>query len=132
MYKVFLKRFFDIVLSFIAIIVLSPFFILVSLVILIDNPGPILIKQKRVGKNKKLFNILKFRSMKMNTPKDTPTHLLKNPEQYITRIGKFLRKTSLDELPQILNIFIGQMSIIGPRPALWNHPNRLVLATEKS
>lgn len=88
--------------------------------IVIDDPGPVFFKQKRVGMNKKLFKILKFRSMKMSTPHDTPTHLLNNPEQYITRVGKFLRKTSLDELPQILNIFVGQMSIIGPRPALWN------------
>lgn len=120
MYKAFFKRFFDIILSFIAIICLSWLFIIISLAIVIDDPGPVLFKQKRVGKGKKLFKILKFRSMKMSTPRDTPTHMLKNPEQYITRVGKFLRRTSLDELPQIFNIFIGQMSIIGPRPALWN------------
>lgn len=120
MYKAFLKRFFDIFLSFFGIIILLPVFIFISLAIIIDDPGPVFFKQRRVGKNKKLFNILKFRSMKMNTPKDTPTHLLKNPEQYITKVGKFLRKTSLDELPQIFNIFVGQMSVIGPRPALWN------------
>ena len=85
-----------------------------------DSKGPILFKQKRVGKNKKHFNIYKFRTMRIDTPKDTPTHLLENPEQWITKMGKFLRKTSLDELPQIINIFKGNMSIIGPRPALWN------------
>lgn len=120
MYKAFFKRFLDIILSFIAIICLSWLFIIISLAIVIDDPGPVLFKQKRVGKGKKLFKILKFRSMKMSTPRDTPTHMLKNPEQYITRVGKFLRRTSLDELPQIFNIFAGQMSIIGPRPALWN------------
>lgn len=99
---------------------LSWLFIIISFAIVIDDPGPVLFTQKRVGKNKKLFKILKFRSVKMNTPHDTPTHMLKNPDQYITRVGKFLRKTSLDELPQIFNILVGQMSIIGPRPALWN------------
>lgn len=120
MYKAFFKRFFDIILSLFAIVLLSWLFIFISLAIVIDDPGPVLFKQKRVGKDKKLFKILKFRSMKMCTPHDTPTHMLNNPEQYITRVGKFLRKTSLDELPQIFNIFAGQMSIIGPRPALWN------------
>lgn len=120
MYRVFLKRFFDIVLSLCGIVVLLPIFILISVAIFIDNPGPILFNQKRVGKSKRVFKMLKFRSMKTSTPKDMPTHLLANPEQYITRVGKFLRKTSLDELPQIFNIFVGQMSIIGPRPALWN------------
>lgn len=120
MYKTFLKRLLDIVLSICGIIVLSPVFLIIAVAIVIDDPGPVFFKQKRVGKNKKLFKILKFRSMKMSTPHDTPTHLLKNPEQYITKVGKFLRKTSLDELPQIFNIFLGQMSIIGPRPALWN------------
>lgn len=120
MYKAFFKRLLDIVLSLCGIIVLSPVFLVIAAAIIIDDPGPVFFKQKRVGKNKKLFKILKFRSMKMSTPRDTPTHMLKNPEQYITRVGKILRKTSLDELPQIFNIFIGQMSIIGPRPALWN------------
>lgn len=120
MYREFFKRFFDIVLSFFAIVFLSWLFVFISLAIVIDDPGPVFFKQKRVGKDKKLFNILKFRSMKRNTPKDIPTHMLSNPEQYITRVGKFLRKTSIDELPQIFNILIGQMSIIGPRPALWN------------
>ncbi|MEA4973978.1 MAG: sugar transferase [Candidatus Metalachnospira sp.] len=115
-----IKRAIDIVLSGGAIIVLSPVLVLISLAIRVDSPGPILFKQKRVGKNKELFEILKFRTMCTNTPKDLPTHMLSNPEQYITKIGKFLRKTSIDELPQIFNIFKGQMSIIGPRPALWN------------
>ena len=119
MYK-FLKRTLDIVLSFIGMIVLSPFFLLLVLAIKLDSKGPVLFKQKRVGLHKKHFYILKFRTMRIDTPKDTPTHLLENPEQWITKVGKFLRKTSLDELPQIWNIFVGDMSIIGPRPALWN------------
>ena len=119
MYK-FFKRTLDIVLSFIGMIALSPFFLLLVLAIKLDSKGPVLFKQKRVGLHKKHFYILKFRTMRMDTPKDTPTHLLENPEQWITKVGKFLRKTSLDELPQIWNIFVGDMSIIGPRPALWN------------
>lgn len=119
MYKHFFKRIFDFVLSLIGSIILFPFFIIFGIIIFIDNPGPIFFTQKRVGKNKKLFRLIKFRTMKTNTP-DIPTHLLENPEQYITRFGKFLRKTSIDELPQIWNILIGKMSIIGPRPALWN------------
>lgn len=119
MYK-FFKRTLDIVLSFIGMIVLSPFFLLLVLAIKLDSKGPVLFKQKRVGLHKKHFYILKFRTMQIDTPKDTPTHLLENPEQWITKVGKFLRKTSLDELPQIWNIFVGDMSIIGPRPALWN------------
>ena len=126
MYKVFFKRLLDIVLSLCGIIVLSLVFFIIVVAIVIDDPGPILFKQKRVGKGKKLFKIWKFRSMKMSAPQDTPTHMLKNPEQYITRVGKFLRKTSLDELPQIFNIFVGKMSIIGPRPALWNQDNLVV------
>ena len=114
------KRLIDIVFSLIALIVLSPIFIILVIAIKIESRGQILFKQKRVGINKTHFYILKFRTMRIDTPKDTPTHLLENPEQYITRVGKFLRKTSLDELPQIWNIFVGQMSIIGPRPALWN------------
>ena len=119
MYK-FFKRTLDIVLSFIGMIVLSPFFLLLVIAIKLDSKGPVLFKQKRVGLHKKHFYILKFRTMRIDTPKDTPTHLLENPEQWITKVGKFLRKTSLDELPQIWNIFVGDMSIIGPRPALWN------------
>lgn len=115
-----LKRAADIVLSGGAIILLSPVLAGISLAIKIESPGPVLFKQKRVGRNKKLFEIWKFRSMRTDTPKDVPTHLLEDPEQYITKLGKFLRKTSLDELPQIFNIFKGEMSIVGPRPALWN------------
>ncbi|MED2972868.1 sugar transferase [Fictibacillus sp. B-59209] len=114
------KRLIDIILSFIGLIVLSPFFLILIIAIKMDSRGPVLFKQQRVGINKTHFDILKFRTMRIDTPKDTPTHLLGNPEQYITKMGKFLRKTSLDELPQIWNIFVGQMSIIGPRPALWN------------
>ena len=98
---------------------LLPVFLIIAIAIVIDDPGPVFFRQKRVGKNKKLFWLHKFRSMKVKTP-DIPTHLLENPEQYITRVGKFLRKTSLDELPQVYDILFGKMSIIGPRPALWN------------
>lgn len=115
-----IKRLIDILLSLLGMIVLSPVFLILIIAIKLDSKGPVLFKQKRVGLHKKHFNILKFRTMKIDTPKDTPTHLLDNPDQYITRVGKFLRKTSLDELPQIWNIFVGDMSIIGPRPALWN------------
>lgn len=124
MYKHFFKRLIDIVLSGIGIIVLTPVWLILAIAIKIDDPGPIFFKQKRIARDKnggiQYFNILKYRSMKTSTPKDTPTHLLENPEQYITKVGKVLRKTSLDELPQIINIFRGEMSIIGPRPALWN------------
>lgn len=124
MYKNFFKRLIDIILSGIGIIVLTPVWIVLAIAIKSDDPGPVFFKQKRIAQNKdgeiRYFNIFKYRSMKTSTPKDTPTHLLSNPEQYITSTGKFLRKTSLDELPQIFNIFLGQMSIIGPRPALWN------------
>lgn len=122
----------DFIISFIGVIVLLPVFIIISILIKITSKGPVLFKQKRVGIRKKLFTIYKFRTMRIDTPRNIPTHLLDNPEKYITNIGKFLRKTSLDEIPQIFNILFGKMSIIGPRPALWNHPNRLVLATEKS
>jgi len=99
---------------------LSPIFLILIIAIKLDSKGPVLFKQKRIGIHKSHFNILKFRTMRIDTPKDTPTHLLEDPKQWITRVGRFLRKTSLDELPQIINIFIGDMSIIGPRPALWN------------
>jgi len=115
-----IKRIIDIVLSLLACVLLLPVFLLIVAAIKIDSKGPILFKQKRVGINKSHFYILKFRTMRIDTPKDVPTHLLENPEQWITRVGKFLRKTSLDELPQIFNILAGHMSIIGPRPALWN------------
>ncbi|MCR5573162.1 MAG: sugar transferase [Candidatus Saccharibacteria bacterium] len=126
MYRHFFKRLIDIVLSFIAIILLLIPIAIISLIILITDPGPIFFKQKRYGKDTKFFKILKFRTMKVNTP-DVPTDKLENPEQYITSIGKILRKTSLDELPQIFNIFIGQMSFIGPRPALWNQKELIEL-----
>lgn len=115
-----IKRLIDIILSLIGLIVLSPVFLILVIAIKLDSRGPVMFKQKRVGVHKSHFNILKFRTMRFDTPMDTPTHLLGNPEQYITRIGRILRKTSLDELPQIWNILVGQMSIIGPRPALWN------------
>ena len=117
--KVF-KRLFDIILSFGGLLVLSPVFLFLSLWIIIDDPGPILFTQKRIGKDKQYFKLHKFRSMKMSTPHDKPTHMLENPEQYITKSGKFIRAHSLDELPQIWDIFIGNMSVIGPRPGLWN------------
>ena len=120
MYQKFGKRFIDIVLSGCGIIVLAPVYLILALAIKIDDPGPVFFRQKRVGIHKSHFHILKFRTMKMETPRDVPTHMLENPEQYITRVGKVLRKTSLDELPQIFQIFTGDMSIIGPRPALWN------------
>lgn len=120
MYEKFFKRMIDIVLSFLALIVLSWLYLGLIIAIKIDDPGPAFFTQKRVGINKTFFKLHKFRSMKMSTPHDIPTHQLDNPEQYITRVGKFLRKSSLDELPQIWDIFIGKMSIIGPRPALWN------------
>lgn len=117
--KVF-KRLFDVILSFFGLLLLSPVFLFLSLWIVIDDPGPVLFTQKRIGKNKQYFKLHKFRSMKMCTPHDKPTHMLENPEQYITKSGKFIRSHSLDELPQIWDIFIGNMSVIGPRPGLWN------------
>lgn len=119
-YNRIIKRIIDIICSLMAIIFLSFIYLPVCLIVKLTSPGPVFFKQKRVGKNKSYFNILKFRTMRIDTPKDCPTHLLANPDQYITRVGKFLRKTSLDELPQIFNIFKGDMSVIGPRPALWN------------
>ncbi|MCQ2522735.1 MAG: sugar transferase [Lachnospiraceae bacterium] len=120
MYAKVIKRILDFILSLIAfVILLIPFLVLV-IWIKVDSKGPVLFKQKRVGINKKHFNILKFRTMRTDTPKDMPTHLLKDPDQYITKAGKFLRKTSLDELPQLINIIKGDMAIVGPRPALWN------------
>ncbi len=115
-----IKRLIDIVASLLGCIILSPLFLILCIAIKVDSRGPILFRQKRVGIHKTYFNILKFRTMRIDTPKDMPTHMLSNPEQYITKVGKFLRKSSLDELPQIINILKGDMSIIGPRPALWN------------
>ena len=120
MYRKFGKRLIDILLSGCGIVVLSPVYLLLAVAIKVDDPGPVFFRQKRVGIHKTHFQILKFRTMKMETPRDVPTHLLENPEQYITRVGRILRKLSLDELPQIFQIFTGEMSIIGPRPALWN------------
>ncbi len=119
-YEKYVKRVLDILLSLGGMIVLSPVFLLLTIWILIDDPGPVLFTQKRIGQDKKYFKLHKFRSMKMSTPHDRPTHMLENPEQYITKSGKFIRAHSLDELPQIWDIFIGNMSVIGPRPALWN------------
>lgn len=115
-----IKRIVDFLLAIIGLIVLSPVLLVLIIAIKTDSPGPVLFKQKRVGIHKSHFFILKFRTMRIDTPKDMPTHLLQNPEQYITKVGKFLRKTSLDELPQIINIIKGDMAIVGPRPALWN------------
>ena len=116
----YIKRIIDILLSGLAIIILSPLLLILCIAIKLDSPGPIFFTQKRVGIHKTFFQIYKFRTMRTDTPKDMPTHMLANPEQYITKTGRFLRKTSLDELPQIFNIFKGDMSIVGPRPALWN------------
>lgn len=120
MYRCFFKRLMDIVLSLLGMILASWLYLMIFIAIKVDDPGPVFFTQKRVGKGKKYFQLAKFRSMKMSTPHDTPTHLLENPDQYITRVGRFLRKTSLDEIPQLWNILKGDMSIIGPRPALWN------------
>jgi len=120
MFYIRLKRFNDFLFALFGIIILLPVFVILVVSIKLDSKGPILFKQKRVGKNKVHFNILKFRTMKIETPKETPTHLLENPDQWITKFGKFLRKTSLDELPQLFNILTGRMSFVGPRPALWN------------
>ena len=124
------KRMLDIVLSLCGLIILAPIFLVVCIAIVIDDPGPVFFAQKRVGRNKQFFRMHKFRSMKMSTPHDVPTHMLENPEAYITRVGKILRKYSLDELPQIWDIFMGDMSVIGPRPALWNQ-NDLVAERDK-
>jgi len=130
MYAKYVKRILDVFLSGCTLIVLSPLYLLLAIAIKLDSPGPVFFRQKRVGIHKHHFNILKFRTMRIDTPHDVPTHLLKNPEQYLTKVGKFLRKTSLDELPQIAQIFTGKMSIIGPRPALWNQYD-LIAARDK-
>lgn len=119
-YKKGLKQIVDCIFAIVGLVVSSPLFLLLIICIKLDSKGPVLFKQRRIGKGKKEFYILKFRTMRIDTPKDMPTHLLEDPEMYITKVGKFLRKTSLDELPQIINIIKGEMSIIGPRPALWN------------
>ncbi|WP_095005974.1 sugar transferase [Enterococcus canintestini] len=120
MYQNSIKRVVDFILALMGIIILSPILLILCIAIKIDSRGPIIFKQKRVGLNKSHFNILKFRTMKVDTPKEMPTHLLENPDFFITKVGKFLRKTSLDELPQLFNILKGDMAVIGPRPALWN------------
>lgn len=119
-YEKYVKRVIDIVLSFGGLVVLSPVFAVLALWIVIDDPGPVLFTQKRIGKDKQYFRLHKLRSMRMDTPHDKPTHMLDNPEQYITKAGRFVRAHSLDELPQIWDIFVGNMSVIGPRPGLWN------------
>lgn len=134
MYKRVVKRLIDLILSSIAILVLAIPMLIVAIAIKIDDPGPVFFKQKRVGKKKNgeitYFMMWKFRSMKMSTPHDTPTHLLENPEQYITRVGKFIRKASLDELPQLYQVFTSRLSVVGPRPALWNQED-LIQEREK-
>lgn len=120
MYYKFFKRLIDILLSGVGLVVLAVPMLIVAIVIKIEDPGPVIFKQNRIGLHKKHFNLYKFRSMKMDTPHDMPTHMLANPEQYILKVGKVIRKTSIDELPQLWNIFKGEMTIIGPRPALWN------------
>lgn len=119
-YEKYVKRCFDIILSFGGMVILSPVFLALSIWIVIDDPGPVLFTQKRLGRDKQFFKLHKFRSMKASTPRNVPTHMLVNPEQYITKSGRFIRSHSLDELPQIWDIFLGNMSVIGPRPGLWN------------
>lgn len=126
MYKKYIKRVLDILLSFVAIVFLSWLLFILALGVKITSKGPVLFKQKRIGINKTYFYILKYRTMRVDTPKDMPTHMLQNPDQFITPIGRFLRMTSLDELPQLFNILIGHMSIVGPRPALWNQDDLIV------
>lgn len=130
MYKQFLKRVIDIVLSGLGLIVFAVPMVIIAMIIRFDDPGPTLFVQKRVGINKSYFNLYKFRSMKVSAPHDTPTHLIEHPDQYLLRCGKIMRKYSIDELPQLFNIIKGDMSIIGPRPALWNQDD--LIAEEKS
>lgn len=130
MYKNGVKRILDFFMSLCGIIVLSPLLIILSIWIKVDSKGPVLFKQKRIGKDKTYFSIYKFRTMYVDTPHDMPTHLLDDPEAFITKAGHFLRKTSLDELPQLFNILLGQMAVIGPRPALWNQDDLIALRDE--
>ncbi len=127
MYKKYIKRMIDFALSIFGMTLLSPLYLAIIIWIKLESKGPVFFLQKRIGRKKRVFFIYKFRTMRMDTPKDVPTHLLENPQQYITRAGRFLRKTSLDELPQIVNILKGDMAIIGPRPALWNQYDLLKL-----
>jgi len=129
-YKKFIKRLFDFLTALMAFILLSPVFLIIFILIKLDSRGPIFFKQRRIGKDKNEFLILKFRSMKIDAPKDKATHLLDNPDEYITRVGRVLRKTSLDELPQLLNIIVGQMSVVGPRPALYNQYDLIEMRDE--
>lgn len=126
LYRRFIKRFLDIGLSILALIFLSWLFVLVAILIFVDDSGPVIFKQKRIGIHKTTFWCYKFRTMKTSAPRDVPTHLLKNPEQYTTRLGRFLRRSSIDELPQLWNILVNDMSWIGPRPALWNEDDLIV------
>ena len=119
-YEKYVKRIIGIILSFFGLIILSPVFVVIAIAIKIEDPGPVFFTQKRVGKNKQYFKLHKFRSMRVSTPHDVPTHMLENPEQYITKVGLFIRRLSLDELPQIWDIFVGTISVLGPRPGLWN------------
>ena len=127
----FIKRGADVVLSLLALICLSPVYLLVALAVKLTSPGPVLFRQKRVGRGGRLFTIYKFRTMRTDTPRDTATHLLQDPSRYITRVGAFLRRSSLDELPQFFNVLKGDMSIVGPRPALYNQYD-LIAAREKA
>ncbi|WP_418790841.1 sugar transferase [Phosphitispora sp. TUW77] len=120
------KRAIDFIFSLTAMLIFWPVFLVTAIVIKLDSKGPVFFRQKRVGKNKELFNMLKFRTMRTDTPSEIPTHMLKNPDMFITKSGRFLRRTSLDELPQIINIFKGEMSIVGPRPALWNQYDLMI------
>ena len=120
MYQNYIKRGIDCILSLIGLIILSPILLIIAVIIKMTSPGPVLFRQERMGKDNKHFRIMKFRTMRIDTPKDCPTHMLENPDQYITKIGHILRKTSLDELPQLWNIFVGEMAVIGPRPSLPN------------
>lgn len=130
MYQKYIKRWIDCCLSLLGLVILSPVFLLLMLAIKVDSRGPIFFYQQRIGQHQSRFKIIKFRTMSIDTPKDMPTHLLSNPDQYITRVGRFLRKTSLDELPQLVNILWGHMAIVGPRPALWNQDD-LIAAREQ-
>ena len=120
MYRKFVKRFFDVSIALLGLLIFSPLFLIISIAVKFDSPGPVLFRQKRIKKDKDFFYILKYRTMKTETPKDLPAHLLSNPDCCVTRVGRILRRTSLDEIPQLFNILSGSMSIVGPRPALYN------------
>ena len=126
-----MKRIFDLLFSFLFILLLSPVFLVLSIIVKATSRGPVLFRQRRIGKDKAEFYIFKFRTMYLESPKNMPTHLLENPDRYITPVGKFLRKTSLDELPQLINIIKGEMSFVGPRPALYNQYDLISLRDEQ-